>query len=136
MTAPDPLVERQKVTVEVLRQLITQVLALSATLIAAAVGFAKLSPPGPAGTCYFLGILITLGASVVFGLLALGAVISTLVNNSLDVGSSRILQTLIALELIAFGLALVLAVLLALNFLGVTPVLPHRSSGPGWLSTL
>ena len=48
-------------------------------------------------------------AAVLFGLLALGAVISSLINTSLDVGNARAVQLLAGLELVAFAVGLIFA---------------------------
>ena len=101
--------ERQKATLDVIRQLVTQVLTLCTSLIAASIALAKLAAPFGEHGWLFSSMLAGFSAAVLFGLLALGAVISSLINTSLDVGNARAVQLLAGLELVAFAVGLIFA---------------------------
>jgi hypothetical protein len=105
--------ERQKAVLEVIRQLVIQVITLCTTLIAAGVALAKIDPPNQTLSLLFAGQLISYSLAALVGLLALGAIISTLINQNIDVGRSRVVQLLTGLELLAFAAGLVLTSIFA-----------------------
>lgn len=105
--------ERQKTTLDVMRLLLTRIVTLSTALIAAGVALAKLSPPHAGGGGLFFAALCALGLSVLFGLLALGAILASLTLGAMDVGRSWLLQILTALVVASFAAGLGLSIFLA-----------------------
>lgn len=101
--------ERGKLTLELVKQLVTQVLTLATSLIAASVALAKLTTSGQASDWHVVTFVSLLNASVLFGLLALGACVSHLANGKIDVARSRTVTSLAALQMIIFLAALVVA---------------------------
>jgi uncharacterized membrane protein len=110
--------ERKKAALDVVRQLVAQVLTICTSLVAASVGFAKLSTPLKDNLTLFSLVIAAFSIAVVFGLLAFGAIISTLVNSSFDVARSRLVAFFTALELTAFAVGLLLAGWFALRIAG------------------
>lgn len=100
--------ERKKITIEVIRQMVTQMLTLSASLLAAAVAFAKLSPTPSSSSYLFYGVMASLNFSVIFGLLSYGCMVSHLVNTSLDIAHSPSLKWKVAFQMFFFAVGLIL----------------------------
>jgi len=101
--------ERVKLTLDLVKQLVTQVLTLATSLIAASVALAKLSRSPQTFDWHVVTFVSLLNASVLFGLLSLGACVSQLANGKLDVARSVTVTTLAALQMIVFLAALVVA---------------------------
>lgn len=101
--------ERRKLALEVIRQLVTQVLTLNTSLVAAAVALAKLSSPIATRSLVFDLLLIFHVISVIFGLLAMGTIVSCLVNDTIEIAKSSLIQVFVSLELICFFFGLALA---------------------------